>query len=167
MVAGCTFDHGFEEQGAVDDPMGTDAGTGSGSGSSTGLTCKYPDGALRLCVEFDKGANGADSSGYHMDANANNLGASTRASDPAAAVYWNSDLDVAENNMLDISGAITFESWIYVTADQGQEITDNRSRFTTDVSVRTFRSLPARGAQRRKAERQPTFGFERPCCSGG
>jgi hypothetical protein len=111
LVAGCTFDHGFEEQVAVDDPMGTDAGVGSGSSS----TCKFGDSALRLCVEFDNGANGADESGYHMDADAHNLTATTRASDPAAAVYWDSNLDVAENPMLDISGAITFEAWIYVT----------------------------------------------------
>ncbi|HEY5925532.1 MAG TPA: LamG domain-containing protein [Kofleriaceae bacterium] len=110
VVAGCSFDHGFEAQpdggGSAIDPS-IDAGVGSLS------TCKRPDPALRLCIELTDGT-GADSSGLNMIVNENDVGTTTRGNDPAGAVYWQSDLDVAEHMMLDISQKITFETHLYV-----------------------------------------------------
>ena len=109
LVAGCSWETGFGSEGPVDDPMlGVDAGA-----QPSGTPCKRPDSALRLCVEFTD-SKGADSSPYHMNANASNVGDTTRAGDPAATVFWNSNLDVPENPMLDITPEITFETWLYV-----------------------------------------------------
>ena len=109
-VAGCSWEEGFgpEPGTAVDDPMvGVDA-----AAQSMG-TCKRPDPALRLCIELTDGT-ASDSSGLNMVVNESNVGTAMRGGDPAGAVYWNSDLDVAEHAMLDISQQITFETYLYV-----------------------------------------------------
>jgi len=88
----------------------------TGDGSSTPLvTCKYPDTALRLCFEFDDGKV-TDGSQYHLTATTSNVGMTNRDNGKAAAVYWESDLDVGESPMLDITQSITFETFLYINA---------------------------------------------------
>jgi hypothetical protein len=114
VVAGCSWEPGYPSTGGgpVDDP-GTAADAAVGPASK----CKYPDPALRLCVELTDGVSptASDSSGYHMDADASDVGAIKRGNDPAGGVIVTSDLDVAENAMLDVQGQITFETWVYIS----------------------------------------------------
>lgn len=112
-VAGCSFEHGVQQGPTGDpgnDPMSPDAQV------STIVMCKHDDPALRLCVEFADGnySTATDGSQYHMNPDTQDVGAAMRGPQRAAATYWNSRLAVAENTMLDISPAITFEAWVAI-----------------------------------------------------
>ena len=113
MVAGCGFEHGVDPagqpDGAVVDP-GADAAVTVPAGP-----CKFPDGSLRLCIEFqDRKYSGSvsDTSPYQLNAIADELGEWTRNNQPAAATYWNTLVRVPESPMLDITDSITFELWV-------------------------------------------------------
>lgn len=114
VVAGCSFEHGEpqagEGSGSVDDPTMPDASV------STAVMCRYADSALRLCVEFDDGnySDATDGSPYHMNPDTSGVIFWDRAGTKAAGVFWNSKLAVAENAMLDITGAITLETYMGV-----------------------------------------------------
>lgn len=116
LVAGCSFEHGLLEHppdsGPPADPT-VDAPAG------TARTCKYPDPALRLCIEFDDRnftPIAFDASPYGLDAAATAIAEYTRNDTPAAATSWSSQIRVRETPMLDISPAITFELWVRVPA---------------------------------------------------
>ena len=151
VVAGCGFEHGIESQpdaGGVGVDPAADA-------MSVALACKYPDPALRLCVEFEDHKytpTTSDASPYQLDAVAEELGEWTRDGQPAAVAYWNTDVRVPESPMLDIADAITFETWmrvpIYhyatVLANSGQYALslDSSGRVTCRVGAESVTSDP-------------------------
>jgi hypothetical protein len=131
LVAGCAFDHGTPQGGGIDEPADDPTGeTGSGSGGSTApdagtvtqpvLPCKYSDPALRLCIEFEDQKYTpqlSDASTYQHQVSADDLVAWSRGGTPAAAAslsFWNTDVQVPEHAMLDISGPLTFELWLEI-----------------------------------------------------
>lgn len=116
LVAGCSFEHGV-----LEDPpdSGPPADPTMDAAAGAARTCKYPDAALRLCIEFDDRnftPIAFDASPYRLDAAAIAIGEYTRNNTPAAATSWGSELRVPEAPMLDISPAITFELWVRVPA---------------------------------------------------
>lgn len=119
VVAGCSFDHGVVQEQA--DPTGgggtvMDPTVDSGA-PPVPLVCKFPDPALRLCIEFDDKRytpTSFDASQYGLNALASDVGEWTRNNTPAAATFWNTSMRVPETPMLDISGEITFETWMRV-----------------------------------------------------
>lgn len=113
VVAGCGFEHGVDPAGQPDSG-GTDP-SADASVNVPPVPCKFPDGSLRLCVEFqDRKYSGSvsDTSPYQLNAIADELGEWTRNNQPAAATYWNTLVRVPESPMLDITGSITFEIWV-------------------------------------------------------
>jgi hypothetical protein len=118
IVAGCSFEHGEPQTGegsGVVDPAAPD-----GSVPIT-VMCKYADSSLRLCVEFADGnySTVTDGSQYHLFTLTNELVEVQRAGQKAAGTYWQSKLDIAEDPMLDITGAITFETFMAVPSLTG------------------------------------------------
>lgn len=113
-VAGCSFEHGVapEGGGSAQDPMML-----PDAPITTTAKCRYADPQLRLCVEFDDGnySTATDGSPYQLSLITNELLQAMRGSSPAAGTYWQSKLEVPESPMLDISSAITFETWLFVT----------------------------------------------------
>jgi hypothetical protein len=110
IVAGCSFDHAEPQAGggSGSDPAAPDA-------SASGLvTCKYADPALRLCVEFDDGnySSATDGSAYHLSLDTSDVIYVDRNGTKAAGVFWNSKLAIAEHPMLDVTGAITLETFM-------------------------------------------------------
>jgi hypothetical protein len=117
-VAGCSFEHWEPQAGGgsgVDDPMGVDANL------STTVTCKYPDGALRLCIEFEDGnySTATDGAPFHLNLDTANVSAWTRGTQKAALTAFTTKLDVPEHPMLDIAPAITFETFLAVSGITG------------------------------------------------
>jgi len=115
MVAGCSFENGK----AVD--TGSAEPDVDAMPESISRTCKYPDSALRLCIEFDDRVftpAATDGSPYGLDASASQIDEASRGSVPAAAVRADSSLAVAETAMLDISPSLTLETWLRVPAYQ-------------------------------------------------
>ena len=130
LVAGCAFEHGVDPGGQsgdpVDDPT-ADAGVTLPAGP-----CKYPDGSLRLCIEFEDRKYSpmiSDTSPYQLNAPADELGEWTRNSMPAAASYWNTVVRVPESPMLDITGSITFEMWVRTPTYQYATLLSNDGQY--------------------------------------
>ena len=115
IVAGCSFEHGNDPGGPVDE-TGVDAATGTGSGSSM-IACKFQEADLRLCIEFDDGKVAplaTDNSINRYDADGSNVNQLMRGTSPAAGVLASGRLSVGEKPMLEISQQITFETWLYL-----------------------------------------------------
>jgi hypothetical protein len=114
-AAGCSLEHGVAPGGggggSAQDPTTPDAPV------TTTARCRYADPQLRLCVEFDDGnySTATDGSPYQFNLITSELLQAMRGSSPAAGTYWQSKLAVPESPMLDISSAITFETWVAVT----------------------------------------------------
>lgn len=130
LVAGCSFDHGVVE----DQPDAGQPGdpTPDSDDPATTLACKYPDGALRLCIEFEDHKytpTTSDASPYQLNAVADEIGEWARDGQPAAATYWNTDVRVPESPMLDIADAITFETWVRVPVYQYATILANDGQY--------------------------------------
>jgi hypothetical protein len=136
---GCGFEHGQLD---TEDPAGApDAGppgTGTGSGSDSGTTvvqrtCKFPDAANKLCLEFDDGVLSPvvhDGSLTPHDATSSGLTAVMRAgSDPAAKVSYTSSLSIGETADLDIPEKITLEAWIRPDFYQMASIIRNEGQY--------------------------------------
>lgn len=134
LVAGCGFEHGL-----LLEPDA--AGGGGGSGGTPGAdaasspvsrTCKFPDSALRLCIEFDNRQftpTALDGSPYQLDAMANHVTEGTRGSEPAASTFDDSSLTVPENAMLDIKSTLYFETWVYVPQYQDRSLINNAGQY--------------------------------------
>lgn len=139
LVAGCSFDHGVVE----DQPDAGEPGdlTPDADDPAAPLACKYPDGALRLCIEFEDRKytpTTSDASPYQLNAAADEIGEWSRDGEPAAATYWNTDVRVPESPMLDIADAITFETWVRVPLYQYGTVLSNDGQYgiTMDGSGR-------------------------------
>lgn len=130
VVAGCSFEHGVDPAGLLDggpvvDPSGDAGVTQAGP-------CKMPDSALRLCVEFEDRKYSptiSDTSPYHHNVMADELGEWERNNMPAAASYWNTEVRVPETPMLDISGSITFEMWMRAPSYQVATLLSNDGQY--------------------------------------
>ena len=112
-VAGCSFEHGLVAQ---PDAQSADPSADAGAAPRT---CKYPDPALRLCIEFDDkvfSPVATDLSPYGLNAKTSHVTEWQRGGQPAAAtsVLDESQLKVDEHAMLDITPAITLETWVNV-----------------------------------------------------
>jgi hypothetical protein len=137
LVAGCSFEQGqyVEPGGDPGDPVDDvtlDAGT------TTASKCKFDDTALRLCIEFEDGVYSprvTDNSTYKLDANASNINEWLRFALPAAATYWESSLQVPEHAMLDVSGAITVESWTRIPIYHLAGLIRNQGQYTMWVDT--------------------------------
>jgi hypothetical protein len=137
---GCGFEHG--QLGDDGDP-GVDAqvldpGTGSGSGTPqpTQRTCKFPDSALRLCLEFDDGVltpKVLDASSAQLDPDASGLGATMRGTDPAVTMGATASISVPEKGELDISTAITIEAWVRPTQAQTATVVGNQGQYLMGI----------------------------------
>jgi concanavalin A-like lectin/glucanase superfamily protein len=137
FVAGCSFEHGVEPGlvGGGDEPT-PDADPAGVPPAS--VACKYPDTALRLCLEFDDRKftpMAFDASPYGLNAIADELTEIARGGQPAAATYWNSDMKISETPMLDISDAVTFEAWIGVPAYQSAAILNNDKQYALTMGL--------------------------------
>jgi len=129
LVAGCGFEHGVDPAGAPD------GGVDPSADASVVLPtapCKFADGSLRLCVEFEDRKYSptiSDTSPFNWNVTADELGEWTRNSLPAAASYWNTDVRVPETPMLDITGAITFEMWVRAPTYQVATLLSNDGQY--------------------------------------
>ncbi|HEY5950446.1 MAG TPA: LamG domain-containing protein [Kofleriaceae bacterium] len=115
------------DSGTASDPTG-DAAVGTSP-----VSCKYPDSALRLCFEFEDRKftpTAFDASPYKLNAVSDELTEVMRNNQPAAATYWNSNMRVPENPMLDITGSITFEAWMYVPVYHLATILQNDNQYS-------------------------------------
>ena len=136
---GCGFEHG-QLGGNDTQPDAAVIGPGSSSGIdapvTTQRTCKFPDAALRLCLEFDDGILSPkvlDGSGAHLDPEAIGLDPTVRGSDPAVTVGSSSSISVTEKGELDISTAITIEAWIRPTEYLTSTIVTNQGQYLMGV----------------------------------
>ena len=138
LVTGCAFEHG-ELPG--DDGSG-ETGSGSGTGSdntgdtSTLRVCRFPDAALRLCVEFDDRVYNPvvhDASAAQMDALADNVNEWQRGGSYAAQVNYGSDLRIPETPNLDIAGPLSIEMWVAAGFDQDAYLLRNDGQYVVTV----------------------------------
>jgi hypothetical protein len=134
LVAGCGFEHGLLLE---PDAAGGGGGPGGNPGvdaasSPVSRTCKFPDSALRLCIEFDNRQftpKALDGSPYQLDALANHVTEGARGSEPAASTFSDSSLTVPESAMLDIKGTLYFETWVYVPQYQDRSLLSNAGQY--------------------------------------
>lgn len=135
LVTGCAFEHGGLPD-SPDEGSGSDTGSGSNTGGTAARVCKFPDSALRLCVEFDDGVYNPvvhDASSAQMDAMADNISEWQRSGQHAAAVDWSSDLRVPETPNLDISGDLTIEMWVEPGFDQNAYLLRNADQYAMTI----------------------------------
>jgi hypothetical protein len=126
----------------VDDPVSADAGVPT---TTPPGPCKYPDTALRLCLEFEDQKYGptiSDTSASMLQVTADDLGhwPGRAFGTHAAGSYLQTDVHVAESAMLDITKEITFELWLALpgTPYVGGTIFENTNQYglTVDSSGR-------------------------------
>lgn len=134
LVGGCSFEHGVQEQTPPDADIGVVPPTGDSA--PIAATCKYADPMLRLCIEFDDKRftpTSYDASQYGLNATAANVAESTRNNLPAAATSSLTNMQVAEDPMLDIRGDITFEAWVRVPAYHTATLLGNDRQYAITI----------------------------------
>jgi hypothetical protein len=114
-------------------------------------TCAFPDGELRLCLEFDDGFLSPvvrDGSTAQLDATASGLQATMRtASDPAVAIAAGASILVPESTSLDITSAITIEAWIRPAQYADATIVGNLGQYALTITDAGFVSCNMAGRQ--------------------
>ena len=144
VLGACAFEPGeiADDEGFGGKPSGpgtgTDTGTGTGSGTTTqALPCTFAETDLRLCLEFDDAKLTpivTDASTARLDGTATALSTASRNGSPAAGFGWDSKITIPESPMLDITGALTLELWVWPEYPHSANLLLNANQYRIQLS---------------------------------